>query len=100
MIARAETLISGAMPVAVVYHRTADRRNAVVAPAIVSGWTTLRSLLTRWLARRRLSRSVAHLDDRLLADVGLGPRDLGFYDRLIRRYVTGADTWAGDKAAR
>jgi hypothetical protein len=52
----------------------------------------------RWLARERIGRSIAHLDDRLLADVGLCPRDLGLGERLIRRYAAGGGIWAVDKA--
>jgi hypothetical protein len=37
------------------------------------------------LARRRLARSIAHLDDRLLADIGLNSEDLGFSERFARR---------------
>jgi uncharacterized protein YjiS (DUF1127 family) len=54
-------------------------------PAIASRWREVRSALTHWLARRRLGRSIAHLDDRMLADIGLGPEDLGFSERSIRR---------------
>jgi hypothetical protein len=41
-------------------------------------------MLARAASRRRLARSIAHLDDRLLADVGLAPEHRGLGDRLIR----------------
>jgi uncharacterized protein YjiS (DUF1127 family) len=53
--------------------------------AIASQWAKLRCSWTRRSARRRLRRSVAHLDDRLLADIGLSPDDLSITDRLARR---------------
>jgi len=42
----------------------------------------------RFVARHRLRRSIAHLDDRLLADIGLSRQDLGFAERLARSRVT------------
>jgi len=53
--------------------------------AIASQWTKLHGAWTRWSARRRLRRSVAHLDDRLLADIGLNVEDLSITERLARR---------------
>jgi uncharacterized protein YjiS (DUF1127 family) len=53
--------------------------------AIASQWTKLHCSWTRWSARRRLRRSVAHLDDRLLADIGLSAEDLSVTERLARR---------------
>jgi uncharacterized protein YjiS (DUF1127 family) len=87
MMTRMET----AMSVAIVDGRAMERKDAIAMPAIASRWTELQSLLKRWLARQRLSRSIAHLDDRLLADVGLTPQDLVLGERLIRRYVAGGD---------
>ena len=55
-----------------------------VTAAIQSNWAAFRSILARAAARRRLARSIAHLDDRLLTDAGLAPRDRGLGDRLIR----------------
>ena len=62
------------------------RQRAAVSPpaAIASRLTELRSAWTRWLARHRLAPSIAHLDDRLHADIGLGPHDLGFAERFSR----------------
>jgi hypothetical protein len=34
--------------------------------------------------RNRLARSIAHLEDRLLADIGLSSQHLGFAERLAR----------------
>ena len=70
------------------------QREAVNQPtAIASRWTQLRRSWMRWLARQRLHRSIAHLDDRLLADIGLGPQDLGFAERFARRHAAGRDIW-------
>jgi uncharacterized protein YjiS (DUF1127 family) len=64
-------------------------------PSVDAKWTALRSLWRRWLARRRLRQSIAHLDDRLLADVGLGPEDLGNVERFTRRRAANIqDYWS------
>jgi uncharacterized protein YjiS (DUF1127 family) len=55
--------------------------------AIAVRWTELRCAWIRWLARERLHRSIAHLDDRLLADIGLGREHLGFPERFARRHI-------------
>jgi uncharacterized protein YjiS (DUF1127 family) len=81
--------IETTLPIAVVGFRPMDRRRA---PAT--------SRLTRWLARERLGRSIAHLDDRLLADAGFTPHDLGLGERLMRRYGAGGSIWAADNANR
>jgi Domain of unknown function (DUF1127) len=52
---------------------------------IASQWARLHCSWTRRSARRRLHRSVAHLDDRLLADIGLSAEDLSVTERLARR---------------
>ena len=56
-------------------------------PADATGarWAKIRQAWTRWSARRRLRQSVAHLDDRLLADIGLSAEDLSVTERLARR---------------
>ena len=56
--------------------------------AIALRLTERQSAWGRLLARRRLHRSIAHLDDRLLADIGLSPEDLGFAERLARSRAT------------
>ena len=48
--------------------RATAHKNAVTAPWIASAWTALRSFATRSADRYRLGRSIAHLNDRLLAD--------------------------------
>ena len=78
-----------AMTVAPSGHPARERMLAVMTPAL----TVLRLSAARWAARRRLSRSITHLDDRLLADVGLRPQQRGFSDRLIRRIAPGGGIW-------
>jgi len=70
------------------------------APLVRRGWTALKSVPARWLSRQRLGGSIAHLDDRLLADVGLDPSYLGLGERLIRRFVPGGDIWPVDTGGR
>jgi uncharacterized protein YjiS (DUF1127 family) len=60
----------------------------VSLPATRLRMTELQSAWMRFVARRRLRRSIAHLDDRLLADIGLSPQDLGFAERLARSRAT------------
>jgi uncharacterized protein YjiS (DUF1127 family) len=55
------------------------------ADATGSWWAKIRQAWKRWSARRRLDQSVAHLDDRLLADIGLSAEDLSVTERLARR---------------
>ena len=55
--------------------------------AIASRLADLRRAWTCTFARHRLRRSIAHLDDRLLTDIGLGPQDLGFAERFARRHA-------------
>jgi uncharacterized protein YjiS (DUF1127 family) len=76
--------------------REAPKRG-LLAP-VASRLAELRFTWKQRAGRRRLARSIAHLDDRLLADIGLGPDDLGFAERLARRRATGVRIWAGSKA--
>jgi len=85
---------------AVLDCRAIGRDATTAAPSVRAGWTTLKSLPLRWLSRQRLSGSIAHLDDRLLADVGLDPSYLGLGQRLIRRFVPGGDIWPLDRGGR
>jgi hypothetical protein len=62
-----------------------ESRSLQLPVAIASRWTALQSALHQRRAQWRLRRSIAHLDDRLLADVGLGPQHLGLAERLARR---------------
>ena len=57
---------------------------APVLAAITSQVTALQSAWMRRAGRRRLARSIAHLDDRLLADIGLSAEHLGIFERVAR----------------
>jgi|SRR3954468_21348933 uncharacterized protein YjiS (DUF1127 family) len=73
--------------------RSLDRARATLADVIAARWAVFGALVTRWSARRRLGRSIAHLDDRLLADIGLKPTDHSFGESLIRRFAAGGEVW-------
>ena len=88
------------MSEAVLDSRVMERKDASATSALRPGWAALRLQVVRWLARQRLGRSIAHLDDRLLADAGFNPRDLGLGERLIRRHVAGGDIWRLDRSGR
>lgn len=71
-------------------HATAgvfSPREHAVTGAIRPLWSALRDMLARASARRRLARSIAHLDDRMLADAGLAPEYRGLGDSLIRGFA-------------
>ena len=62
-----------------------ERQPTTTLPAaIASRLSGLRSAWMRRVGRRRLARSIAHLDDRLLADIGLSAECLGFFERVAR----------------
>jgi uncharacterized protein YjiS (DUF1127 family) len=86
-----------AMPGDLLGYRTRERAIGPLPAAIASRLVEFRSAWKRQASRRRLARSIAHLDDRLLADIGLSPEDLGFAEHLARRRATGG-IWAGSKA--
>jgi uncharacterized protein YjiS (DUF1127 family) len=94
MTSRSHTALPGAL---FEYH-TRQGAAAKLFAAIASQLAELCSAWERRAARRRLARSIAHLDDRLLTDIGLGPEDLGFAERVARRRATGFGIWAGSKA--
>jgi uncharacterized protein YjiS (DUF1127 family) len=81
MTTRLETV----MPEAFVDCRARRTAATKLSLAILSRWTELRCAWNRWSVRRRLRQSIAHLDERLLADIGLDPEDLGFAERFARR---------------
>ena len=78
-----------AMPGNLLRYRTSGPLSARLPAAIASRMATLHCGWERQASRRRLARSIAHLDDRLLADIGLGPEDLGYAERLACRRATG-----------
>jgi uncharacterized protein YjiS (DUF1127 family) len=57
---------------------------ATLPAAIASRLSDLQSAWMRRVGRRRLARSIAHLDDRLLADIGLSAEHLGYSERVAR----------------
>jgi uncharacterized protein YjiS (DUF1127 family) len=81
-----------AMPRTLVGYHTSQP-----ATAVVSRLRKLRSAWMRRVSRQRLARSIAHLDDRLLADIGLGRQDLRFAERVARSRAAGGGIWAGSK---
>jgi uncharacterized protein YjiS (DUF1127 family) len=68
-------------------HRTRVHATVSLADAIALRLLQLQSAWMRLLARRRLRRSIAHLDDRLLADIGLSSQDLGLAERFAHRGI-------------
>ena len=73
-----------AMPGIPVDRRARPHATVSLPNAIASRFLQLQSAWMRLLARRRLRRSIAHLDDRLLADIGLSSEDLGSAGRFAR----------------
>ena len=78
----------GAMPGIAVDHRARVHATLILPDAVASRLLQFHSAWTRLLARRRLRRSIAHLDDRLLADIGLSSQDLGVAERKRSLFVT------------
>jgi len=85
---------------AVLNSRAVEHEAKTMAPWVRAGWATLKSLPARWLSRQRVGASIAHLDDRLLADAGFDRRDLGLGERLIRHFVAGGEIWRRDGIGR
>jgi uncharacterized protein YjiS (DUF1127 family) len=89
-----------AMPaIALPAGRVAAHEHGISA-AVHSSWTAFCSMLARAAARRRLARSIAHLDDRLLADAGLTTEHRGLGDRLIRHFAVASEMLTGINAQR
>lgn len=75
-------------------------REHPLAVAIRANRAAFRSMLARAASRHRLARSIAHLDDRLLADAGLTTEHRGLSDRLIRHFVVASEMLTGINARR
>jgi uncharacterized protein YjiS (DUF1127 family) len=73
--------------------RQREGKAETLSRTVASLWTEFCCAWMRWLARNRLQRSIALLDDRLLADIGLCPRDLGFAQRFLRGHMASANIW-------
>jgi uncharacterized protein YjiS (DUF1127 family) len=87
-----------ALPSALLEYHARQRATAKLPAVIATRLIELRSAWKRQVRRRRLARSIVHLDDRLLADIGLGPEDLGFAERVARSRATADGIWARCKA--
>lgn len=88
--------MTGHSDTALLQYNARQRTTARLPAAVASRWADLRSAWERRAGRRRLARSIAHLDDRLLADIGLDSEDLGFAERVARRRA--GRIWAGSRA--
>jgi uncharacterized protein YjiS (DUF1127 family) len=86
-----------ALPSALLEYDRRRRATARLPAAVASRLAGLRCAWKRRARRHRLARSIAHLDDRLLADIGLSPEDLGFAERVARSRAAGLGFWAGSK---
>ena len=86
-----------AIPTAVLDYHAKQHAVPRLPASIASRLAELRFAWRRRMARRRLARSIAHLDDRLLADIGLGPEHLGFADRLARSGAAFVGMWTAAK---
>ena len=79
MTVRSDLAMQGALA-----DRERQPATATLSAAIASRLSDLQSAWMRRVGRRRLARSIAHLDDRLLADIGLSAEHLGFSERVAR----------------
>jgi hypothetical protein len=75
-------------------------REHPLAVAVRASRAAFRSMLARAASRRRLARSIAHLDDRMLADAGLTAEHRGLGDRLIRHFAAASEMLTGINARR
>jgi uncharacterized protein DUF1127 len=75
-------------------------REHPLAVTIRATWAAFRSMLARAASRRRLARSIAHLDDRMLADAGLTTEHRGLGGRLIRHFAMVSEMLTGINARR
>jgi uncharacterized protein YjiS (DUF1127 family) len=76
--------MSGQSHLAALGDLVEHRKTGTFRAAIASRMARLRFAWERQVSSRRLARSIAHLDDRLLADIGLSAKDLGFAERVAR----------------
>jgi uncharacterized protein YjiS (DUF1127 family) len=77
-------------------YRAKEQATAKLSAAMASRFIGLQAAWMRRVRRHRLARSIAHLDDRLLADIGLSAQDLGFVERVARsRLPATAGIWTG-----
>ena len=75
-------------------------RKHPLAALVHASWTALRERLARLSARHRLARSIAHLDDRLLADAGLTPQQRGLGDQLLRHFAATSRVFSANAVQR
>ena len=86
-----------AIPAAVLNYHAKPHAVRRLPASIASRLAELRFAWRRRAARRRLARSIAHLDDRLLTDIGLGPERLGFAGRVARSAAANVGMWTATK---
>jgi hypothetical protein len=80
VIARSDLAMKGALA-----HRERQHAIATLLEAIASRLSGVQSASwMRRVGRRRLPRSIAHLNDRRLADIRLSAEHLGFFERVAR----------------
>ena len=92
------TIRSGmAMPGIPVDRRARPHATLSLPIAIASRLLQLQSAWMRLLARHRLRRSIAHLDDRLLADIGLSSRISVLQNDLPAAVLPATAFWADCK---
>ena len=68
--------------------RAREPATAKLSEGFALRFAELQSAWSRRVGRRRLARSIAHLDDRLLADIGLSAENLGYAERVVRSRAT------------
>jgi uncharacterized protein YjiS (DUF1127 family) len=76
------------MPGSLLDYLAKEHATAKLSAAIASRFIEIQSAWKRRAGRHRLARCIAHLDDRLLADIGLSAQDLGFAERVARGRAT------------
>jgi hypothetical protein len=93
-------MTSRTMPAIALSSGRVRPREHPLAVAIRANRAAFRSMLAPAASRRRLARSIAHLDDRMLADAGLTSEHRGLGDQLIRHFAAVSEMLTGLNARR